>query len=146
MATVAPAAFSAPATVPELLKQGVPYLLRASSLALSFVSIVFQALKASLGKLVYPVILFSPIPIILYLLSPFVTFVQLALGVLVLAPYHSVVYLSDAIYPVYVFCGVACIVGALLGLSGRVLSALLIASAAGPRVGPARLGQYEQRP
>lgn len=45
---------------------------------------------------------------------------------LVLMPFKTAAYLLDALYPLYVFCGVACITGCLLGLGGRYLSDVLV--------------------
>lgn len=50
-----------------------------------------------------------------------IVFVQVLFDVLVLTPYNSVIYLVDAIYPLYVFCGVACITGVILGVLARQL-------------------------
>ncbi|KAF9270809.1 hypothetical protein L218DRAFT_58669 [Marasmius fiardii PR-910] len=66
--------------------------------------------------------LLAPISIILYVLAPFIVFVQIILGLVVFTPYSAFVYLTDAIYPLYVFCGIACIVGVLMGVLGKLLA------------------------
>ncbi|KAH7868226.1 uncharacterized protein C8R40DRAFT_851683 [Lentinula edodes] len=70
-------------------------------------------------------IILSPLSVLLsvflYLLAPVIVFVQVLLDVLVLMPYNSVIYLVDAIYPLYVFCGVACITGVIVGVLARQL-------------------------
>ncbi|KAJ3785390.1 hypothetical protein GGU10DRAFT_354964 [Lentinula aff. detonsa] len=63
-------------------------------------------------------ILFS---ISLYILAPVTVFMQVLLDVFLLMPYNMVIYLVDAMYPVYVFCGVACITGVIVGVLARQL-------------------------
>ena len=74
----------------------------------------------------------SPLPIILYFLAPAIVFAEVVLDMLVSTPYHISLYLLDAFYPVYVLCGVACIVGALLGIGGRITTTMLVDVAVGP--------------
>jgi len=42
--------------------------------------------------------------------------------ILVLTPYRVTVYVFQALYPLYVFVGVACIIGAVMGLLARMLA------------------------
>ena len=42
------------------------------------------------------------------------------------APYKIITYFLDALYPLYVLAGVACITGGVLGIAGRKLSRLLV--------------------
>jgi len=99
------------------------------SKALPYISTAFLVLKYLFGLIVW---LFgtlqhlSPLPIVLYVLGPVIAFLDIAATVFIRAPYNGVVYLLDAIYPLYVFCGVACITGGLLGLVGRVLCRVVI--------------------
>ncbi|KAF8143109.1 hypothetical protein K438DRAFT_2110365 [Mycena galopus ATCC 62051] len=60
-------------------------------------------------------------PILLYILAPFVAFLELFLEIWVLSPYRAIIFVADALYPTYVFLGMACITGALLGLVARYL-------------------------
>ncbi|TFK17809.1 hypothetical protein FA15DRAFT_710436 [Coprinopsis marcescibilis] len=72
--------------------------------------------------------LYLPIPIILYLLEPVTVFLRYLAEIFVLTPYNTVVYLADALHPVYVFCGVACLTGILVGVVGRTLTGMLVAT------------------
>ncbi|KAG7099833.1 hypothetical protein E1B28_001641 [Marasmius oreades] len=82
------------------------------------------------GVLLYPITylsalkvpLLAPISIFLYVFAPFLVFTRIILDLFVFTPYSTFVYLVDAIYPVYVFCGVACITGVLMGTLGRFLA------------------------
>jgi len=46
--------------------------------------------------------------------------------VFLFGPYQIIVYFFDALYPLYVLAGVACIIGSVLGLAGRQLSWMLV--------------------
>ncbi|KAF8143111.1 hypothetical protein K438DRAFT_1784050 [Mycena galopus ATCC 62051] len=58
-------------------------------------------------------------PVLLYILAPFVAFLEPFLEIWVLSPYRAIIFVADALYPTYVFLGTACITGALLDLVGR---------------------------
>lgn len=72
---------------------------------------------------------FSPLtlayPSISYLLAPFLVFAATVINVSILAPLSAARDLLNSLYPVYVFCGVACITGIMVGLGGRGISVLL---------------------
>ncbi|KAJ7494896.1 hypothetical protein FB451DRAFT_1387012 [Mycena latifolia] len=94
---------SSPANSPALartltyVKSGVSVVI-SSSLAIfraSFIDLAFIA------KVVAPARFLSPFPLFLYILAPAIAFAQ-------------------AFYSAYIFLGVACITGALLGLNGRL--------------------------
>lgn len=72
---------------------------------------------------------FSPFilvyPAISYLIAPILVFLAMVINVSVLEPLGTARYLLSSLYPVYVFCGVACITGIVVGVGGRGLSALL---------------------
>jgi len=72
---------------------------------------------------------FSPFilayPPISYLVAPLLVFVAVVINIFVLAPLSTARYLASSFYPVYVFCGVACITGIVVGMGGRGISALL---------------------
>ncbi|KAE9392958.1 hypothetical protein BT96DRAFT_924395 [Gymnopus androsaceus JB14] len=55
----------------------------------------------------------------LYILAPFIVFLEVLFDIFLLTPYNLVVYLVDAVYPLYVFCGVACITGVVIGVVAR---------------------------
>jgi len=69
----------------------------------------------------------APLPFILYIMSPVIVFGQIVAGVFFVIPYHAVVDFFVAVQPFYVFCGVACISGALIGLGGRVFAGVVSA-------------------
>ena len=54
------------------------------------------------------------------------------LGVFFVAPYHVAVDFFVAVQPLYVFCGVACISGAVIGLGGRVIASVASSVFMGP--------------
>lgn len=64
-------------------------------------------------------------PAISYLLAPLLVSVGMVVNISVLTPLNVARYLLSSLYPVYVFCGVACITGIAVGVSGRGISALL---------------------
>jgi hypothetical protein len=64
--------------------------------------------------------------ILLYLISPLVAFLELVLDLFVSKPYAVAVYVFNLLSPAYIFCGVAVIIGCLIGIAGRVLSLTLI--------------------
>jgi len=72
---------------------------------------------------------FSPFilayPAISYLVAPLLAFVVMVINISVLSPLSVAHYLLNFLYPVYVFCGFACITGIVIGMGGRGLSALL---------------------
>ena len=64
-------------------------------------------------------------PAISYLLAPITVSVAMVIDISVLAPLSVARYLLSSLYPVYVFCSIACITGIVAGMGGRGLSALL---------------------
>lgn len=54
------------------------------------------------------------------------------LGLFFVIPYHAVVDVFVALQPFYVFCGVACITGAVIGLGGRFFAGMASAIILGP--------------
>ncbi|KAJ6517700.1 hypothetical protein DFH09DRAFT_1373013 [Mycena vulgaris] len=112
-----------PATSPALAR-ALPYVKYGASIILSSSLVVFRACFTTLrfiARIVtHPIVFLSPFPLLLYILAPIIVFVQILLDVAVYSPYRAVVYMADAFHPAYVFLGVACIVGALVGLSGRL--------------------------
>jgi hypothetical protein len=74
-------------------------------------------------SLLYPFLAIIPIPI--YLLSPVTITSKILLDLLVVLPFRAVVYVSQALYPIYAFLGVACLSGAIVGFGGRQLVSLV---------------------
>ena len=72
---------------------------------------------------------FSPFlfayPAISYLVAPLLVFAVMVVNISVLSPLSAAQYLLSSLYPVYVFCGFACITGIVVGVGGRGLSVLL---------------------
>jgi hypothetical protein len=64
--------------------------------------------------------------IFLYTIAPFVSVLQIALDVFVRTPYAAAAYVFDVLSPIYVFCGVAIIIGSLIGFGGRIISLALV--------------------
>lgn len=72
---------------------------------------------------------FSPFvlvyPAISYLVAPLLVSVVMVINISILTPFTVARYLLNSLYPVYVFCGVACITGIVAGVGGRGISTLL---------------------
>lgn len=100
------------------LAQALPYLKFALGFALDVAKGTWNISKQYI----------IPIPIILYIIAPFTVFLGYLASAFVFVPYATVVYLLEALHPLYVFCGVACLTGALLGAIGRLVAAGLIIS------------------
>ncbi|KIM42050.1 hypothetical protein M413DRAFT_27575 [Hebeloma cylindrosporum] len=96
---------------------------------LPYLSSLFSASKHAFNltvSLVKSLLRLSPLPIVLYAIAPVTVFLDLVVAIFILAPYNAAVYLLDVLFPLYVFCGVACITGGLLGLTGRILCRVVI--------------------
>lgn len=65
------------------------------------------------------------ISIAAYILAPAFVFIALVADLFVLTPYNTLLHVLHAFYPVYVFCGVAFIISAIVGVAGRVMIALI---------------------
>ena len=74
-------------------------------------------------------LLFSPFiflyPFLSYLLSPIIHFLATIANLLFLTPFTTTRYFLNSFYPIYAFCGVACITGIVVGVGARGISALL---------------------
>ncbi|KAJ7664994.1 hypothetical protein B0H17DRAFT_1091077 [Mycena rosella] len=112
-----------PTDTPALLR-ALPYAQSGATLILSTsqaaLRTTFTALVFLSKLLANPIAFLSPFPILLYILAPLIVFVQLLLEIAIYAPTRTIAYVADAVYPAYVFLGVVCITGALIGLSGRL--------------------------
>lgn len=111
---------SAPAEVASPISQLLPYLTAA-----------FSALKLTgrvAARALRPIRSLSPAPALLYLLAPVFVFLDITATLFLRTPYRTAVYLLDAAFPLYVFVGVACITGGILGLAARLLSRVIIVS------------------
>jgi hypothetical protein len=70
-------------------------------------------------SLLSPFLAIIPIPI--YLLSPLIISSTVLLDLFVVFPYRALSYVSQALYPIYAFLGVACLSGAIIGFGARQL-------------------------
>jgi hypothetical protein len=91
---------------------------------ISYITTAFSWFKYSI--LSFQLLLYWPVPILLYIFAPVIVFSELVVTISFFAPYKSILYLFDALYPLYVLAGVACITGGVLGIAGRGLSRLLV--------------------
>ncbi|KAF8064445.1 hypothetical protein FPV67DRAFT_1672146 [Lyophyllum atratum] len=108
---------------PPPLERILPYVVSIFSAGLSFASALARFFTVLLSS---SLSFFSPLPIILYLLAPILVFFDIVTDVFLRWPYQIALYALDAFYPIYVFCGVACIVGVLVGVTGRVVALFLV--------------------
>ncbi|KJA24264.1 hypothetical protein HYPSUDRAFT_65753 [Hypholoma sublateritium FD-334 SS-4] len=117
---------SIPAEVASPISQLLPYLTAA-----------FSALKLAgrvAARALRPIRSLSPAPALLYLLAPVFVFLDITATLFLRTPYRTAIYLLDAAFPLYVFVGVACITGGILGLTARVLSRVIVVSLDAPPV------------
>ncbi|PPQ78565.1 hypothetical protein CVT25_011777 [Psilocybe cyanescens] len=91
---------------------------------------VLQAIFSFILSLFRPLLHLSPLPILLYVLAPVIVFLDIVATIIIRAPYRTITYLLEELFPLYVFCGVACITGVLLGLSARVLARAIVTAVA----------------
>lgn len=72
------------------------------------------------------------------------------MGVFFLVPYNALTSFFVAIQPVYVFCGVACITGIVIGLGGRGVAGALNTVVMGPDDGgfeePSSIKALDEKP
>ncbi|RDB17527.1 hypothetical protein Hypma_001260 [Hypsizygus marmoreus] len=115
-----------PAATPPALERVLPYIISGTSAAISAVSAISHFTGFLISKATSSFLAFSPLPIIFYFLAPAFVFFEIATDVFLRFPYQVALYLLDAFYPIYVFCGVACITGALVGVTGRLVAGLLV--------------------
>ncbi|KAF5376654.1 hypothetical protein D9615_007815 [Tricholomella constricta] len=108
------------------LERALPYVVSGVSAAFSFFSALTRFASFAFSLVSRSISFFSPLPIILYLFAPVIVLFDIMTDVFVRWPRHIALYLLDAFYPLYVFCGVVCIVGAILGLTGRLVARFLV--------------------
>jgi len=65
-------------------------------------------------------------PIILTLISPITVVIDIILDATVFTPFSIIRSVAVAFYPLYIFCAVACITGAVVGLFGRYVVAVTL--------------------
>jgi hypothetical protein len=116
------------------IAQIIPFVSKAASLLVVTISYASSVVAFLFSFISYPTFLLAnaPLQFVFYVLSPFVVFGQIILGVFFVTPYHVAVDFFVAVQPFYVFCGVACISGAVIGLSGRVIASVASSVIMGP--------------
>src|SRR4051794_26084469 len=119
--TSTPASVLGPSTTPESapLTHLLPYLQHTYTLIHRIASFSLSLLR--------PIAVLSPVPVLLYIFAPVIVFMDIITTIFIRAPYAVVVYLLDALFPLYVFCGVACITGGIIGLTARLLCRAVVA-------------------
>ncbi|KAG9220770.1 hypothetical protein CCMSSC00406_0002630 [Pleurotus cornucopiae] len=71
-------------------------------------------------------IIYVSLPVLRYLFAPFAVLFEIILEAFIWTPWNLAVGALENLYPIYVLCGIACLVGSFLGLFGRLASAVLI--------------------
>jgi len=116
-ASLLPSATGQLSTQPPIT-QIIPILRATFSLLRTFLS---QASRIVIA-LASPLLIL--VPLISRLLAPVILVFHIILDATVYTPYTIASNLAAALYPLYMFCGVACIFGAVLGILGRSLVTL----------------------
>lgn len=122
----------------------LPIVSTITQLLYSFTSKVSHVALYILSLSLYPLLALvkALLPPLRYILSPLIVFCQILLGLFFVVPYEAVVKFFVVIQPVYVFCGVACITGAVIGLGGRFVASFFNVLIEGP--GDQQEGKGEQ--
>ncbi|KAG2144083.1 hypothetical protein BD769DRAFT_1748006, partial [Suillus cothurnatus] len=100
------------------ITQIIPILRATFSLLRTFLSQASRVVVA----LASPLLIF--VPLISRLLAPVILVLHIILDATVYTPYTIASNVAAALYPLYMFCGVACIFGVILGILGRSLVTL----------------------
>ncbi|KAG2039084.1 hypothetical protein BDR03DRAFT_1090796 [Suillus americanus] len=116
-ASLLPTATGQLSTQPPIT-QIIPVLRATFSLLRTFLSQASRIVVA----LATPLLIF--VPLISRLLAPVILVFHIVLDATVYTPYTIISNVAAALYPLYMFCGVACIFGAVLGILGRSLVTL----------------------
>jgi hypothetical protein len=107
------------------ITQILPILSQSVSYIISTGIFISNTLISVVSFLSYPILALSPLPLVLYAISPVVVLSQIILDALVFTPYRLATIFLGIIYPIYVLVGVACLTGAMLGISGRGVVGML---------------------
>ncbi|KAJ7587360.1 hypothetical protein C8J56DRAFT_786377 [Mycena floridula] len=113
---------SLPTVSPAPLAQAIPYI----SWTFSSIWSAFLALGRLVVTSTQFLQIFSPLPVVLYLAAPLIVFIQILLEFTVFLPWSALLTLLDVLYPAYVFVGVACITGGLLGYVARFITGIAV--------------------
>ncbi|TRM70569.1 hypothetical protein BD626DRAFT_554543 [Schizophyllum amplum] len=123
MATTTAVASPTASAPPLDLSKALPYLTAAyrfSASALASSARLSYRLSKSTALLLHTSFFSHLVAATLYLCAPAIVFVSLILQAFVLAPYRTVAWVLELVYPVYVLVGVACIVGGIVGGVARL--------------------------
>lgn len=71
-------------------------------------------------------IIYVSLPVLRYIFAPFVVLSEITLEAFVWTPWNFAAGALETLFPIYVLCGIACLVGSFLGLFARLASAVLI--------------------
>ncbi|PFH45541.1 hypothetical protein AMATHDRAFT_71618 [Amanita thiersii Skay4041] len=126
--TTLPTTKSAPPVQVPAIQSLYPYVVATLSVIAGAGMALYRLLMQLGSKALQAIILFSPLPLLFYLLSPIFVLCNILLELLVLTPMRIVQYFANALYPLYVFCGVACIIGCFLGWLANFISNALVKS------------------
>lgn len=132
-AVVTPTTTQIAQTLPPIA-QIIPFISKTSAFLVATASYLIHALLVFASWVSYPmhIVATAPLPAILYIVSPISTFGQILFSVFFLIPYNATVDIFVALQPVYVFCGVACITGAVIALGGRLFAVVVSTAIMGP--------------
>ena len=116
------------------ISQIIPFVSKAASLLVVTISYTSSVVAFLFSFISHPTLLLvnAPLQFIFYILSPFIVFGQIVLGVFFVTPYHVAVDFFVAMQPIYVYYGVACISGAVIGLGARVIASMASSVIMGP--------------
>jgi len=120
MATVDVAPHIQVSTDTPPILQLLPFLSASLSTLSSVLSYIFWVALSAVAYLITPLTLLASA--LAYIFAPPILLLRALVDILVITPYHVTVYIFQALYPVYVFVGVACIIGAVIGLLARTLA------------------------
>ncbi|KXN85219.1 hypothetical protein AN958_11494 [Leucoagaricus sp. SymC.cos] len=147
MSTSTADALTSPTTIPTttqtpiqpLLPIILPYILSFLRQTLHF-TLILPKYTISLCTTLSHSAIITPLT---YILAPFFSFGAILFSITLGAPYQFLTWLLEALFPLYVFCGVACITGGLLGFGGRVMTMSIVKSVSEERERE-KVGYYEE--
>ncbi|KIO19401.1 hypothetical protein M407DRAFT_30941, partial [Tulasnella calospora MUT 4182] len=99
-----------------VIEKPIPYLRRLPNV-IPYILVIPSVLASIVSTLLsfFNTFLLSPL---LTLLAPVVILGQIAFNILIRAPWNAFSWFAKLLYPIYVFCGIAVLVGALFALAG----------------------------
>ncbi|KAJ3574853.1 hypothetical protein NP233_g1477 [Leucocoprinus birnbaumii] len=113
-----------PSPFPPLLPLLFPHFLS----FLRYIFSVLLILPRNTIKLITYLSHSTIIPPLTYILAPLISFLSILYSITLETPYTFIIWLLEALFPLYVFCGVACITGSLIGLGGRIFCLSMVKS------------------